>query len=53
MLLRLVLVSGERAWESLEELAMVWCGDCGLLQPRHPHQVFAEHVRDVQGSGIV
>ena len=31
--------SGWRAWECLSELAMVCCEDCGLLQPRHPHQV--------------
>ena len=45
--------SGWRAWECLSELAMVCCGDCGLLQPRHPHQVPAENPRDLRGCGVV
>ena len=45
--------SGWRAWECLGELAMVCCGDCGLLQPRHPHQVPTENPRDPRGCGVV
>ena len=45
--------SGWRAWECLGELAMVCCGDCGLLQPRHPHQVPTENPRDLRGCGVV
>ena len=45
--------SGWRAWECLGELAMVCCGDCGLLQPRHPHQVPTEDPRDIRGCGVV
>ena len=46
-------VSGWRVWECLGELAMVCCGDCGLLQPRHPHQVPTENPRDLRGCGVV
>ena len=45
--------SGWRAWECLSELAMVCCGDCGLLQPRHPHQAPTEKPRDLRGCGVV
>ena len=34
---------GWRALECLGKLAIICCGDCGLLQSRHPHQVPTEN----------